>query len=226
MISGKVIIILTFSIFILSACSYKEQPAGGNPLYDEEKTTNTDVETTKNKDAMEAYQQFLDGKITVNGTNIDTLSIPTGEPDRRYGTYYAYQDSDGDGVPELHINSSRYYTVLSYKNSELYVWASFMPSPYYFGLNDGAFMSYDSRVCMIYYHYFILNYSGETVFELSFSKESKNGNDVFDQYVFDGVTVTKEVWEELTERYLYVDTDGIERIRNELDWTILFEGTN
>lgn len=251
MISSKVIIILMCSVFALSRCSYKEHPdnqtyreelpaesfstnpkdnenilaLSSNPSYDEEKVSSTDVEITKNKDVMEAYQQFLDGEITVDDINIDTLSIPTGEPERRYGTYYAYQDSDGDGVPELHINSSRYYTVLSYKNNELYVWTSFMPYPYYTGLNDGAFMSYDSRVYMMYYRYFILNYSGETVFEVIFSKEAKDGNGILDQYVFDGVTVTKEIWEELTERYLYVDVDGIERIRNEIEWTVLFEGT-
>lgn len=174
---------------------------------------------------MDLYNDFLDGKINAGSMSINDITIPTGESDKRYGTYYAYQDSDGDGVPELHINSSRYYTVLSCENKELYVWTSFMPYPYYTGLNDGAFMSYDSRAYMMYYRYFILNYSGETVFEVVFSKESKSGSDVLDQYVFDGVTVTKEIWEELTERYLYVDADGIERIRNELDWTVLFEGT-
>ena len=42
-----------------------------------------------------------------------------------------------------------------------------------------------------------------------------------DEYVFDNVEVTKDIWEKLTERFLYIDEDGIERIKNEIEWTDL-----
>ena len=32
-----------------------------------------------------------------------------------------------------------------------------------------------------------------------------------DEYVFDNVEVTKDIWEKLTERFLYIDEDGIRK---------------
>ena len=57
-----------------------------------------------------------------------------------------------------------------------------------------------------------------------FTKYDKNFNgeyDEGDEYVFDNVEVTKDIWEKLTERFLYIDEDGIERIKNEIEWTDL-----
>ena len=174
------------------------------------------------------YNQFLNGEINIEGiANIDDITIPTGEPDRRYGTGYAYQDSNGDGVPELHVNAGRYYVVISYKDDELFVWKNMQPYPYCFGLKDGAFMTYDARQSFVYYSYFILNYSGDKIFEIHFSKNEKERysiGDKIDEYIFDGAIVTKEAWEKLTERYLYTDESGIERIRNEVEWLVLYEG--
>lgn len=59
---------------------------------------------------------------------------------------------------------------------------------------------------------------------LRFTKYDKNFNgeyDEGDEYVFDNVEVTKDIWEKLTERFLYIDEDGIERIKNEIEWTDL-----
>ena len=39
--------------------------------------------------------------------------------------------------------------------------------------------------------------------------------------LIDNVEVTKDIWEKLTERFLYIDEDGIERIKNEIEWTDL-----
>ena len=52
---------------------------------------------------------------------------------------------------------------------------------------------------------------------LDFNGEYDEG----DEYVFDNVEVTKDIWEKLTERFLYIDEDGIERIKNEIEWTDL-----
>ena len=68
--------------------------------------------------------------------------VPTGETGQRYSTKYAFFDSNGDGKPELHINSSRYYVIYTVRNDELTIWKDLSPSPYYFALKNGAFISY------------------------------------------------------------------------------------
>lgn len=226
----KRLIILVALTLSLAACTIQSdtQTIESTTVLDETDARPIAVKESQQDEklVMELYNDFLEGKINAGSMSINDITIPTGEPDKRYGTSYAYQDSNGDGVPELHINSGRYYTVLSCKNNELYVWANYLQNRFYTGLKDGAFMSFDSRIYGMYYRYFILNYSGQTMFEVCFSKESINGNSVLDQYIFDNVIVTKELWEELTERYLYVDADGIEQIRNKFEWTVLFEVTN
>jgi len=205
------------------------QPDAGTVIQPANIKQEISIDSKEYENASELYNQFLNGDINIESIgNIDDITVPTGEPDRRFRTEYAYQDSSGDGIPELHINSGRYYTIISYRDDELFVWKSLNPYPYYYGLKDGAFMSYDARQSFVYYRYFILNYSGDTIFEVSFSKNEKERYQVLDkidEYTFDGVTVTKEIWEGLTERYLYTDEEGIERVRNEIEWTVLFEDT-
>ena len=59
--------------------------------------------------------------------------------------------------------------------------------------------------------------SAITKYDKNFNGEYDEG----DEYVFDNVEVTKDIWEKLTERFLYIDEDGIERIKNEIEWTDL-----
>lgn len=47
-----------------------------------------------------------------------------------------------------------------------------------------------------------------------------------DEYLFDWVNVSKKQWEALTERFLYIDESGVEQIRNEIEWIVLFEEAN
>lgn len=51
----------------------------------------------------------MSGQISVHGIDINYITVPTGEPDKRYPTKYAFGDSNGDDIPELHLKSSRYY---------------------------------------------------------------------------------------------------------------------
>ena len=64
--------------------------------------------------AMLAYQGFLEGKISVDGIDIDSITVPTGEPGRHYETKYAFFDCHRNGVPELHVISARFYYIFHY----------------------------------------------------------------------------------------------------------------
>lgn len=179
--------------------------------------------------ALISYNNFLNDKKSVDGIDIDTITIPKGEKDRRYATKYAFWDSNGDNIPELHINSARYYYVLSYIDDELTLFKDFSPCPQYYALSNGGFISHKFGAAPNFdvYNYSIYNFSGDEIFNINFSKYDLNENGIYDnndEYFFDGVNVTKEMWEKLTERYIYRDAMEVEQIRNEINWTILYEG--
>lgn len=48
--------------------------------------------------ALISYNNFLNDKKSVDGIDIDTITIPKGEKDRRYATKYAFWDSNGDNI--------------------------------------------------------------------------------------------------------------------------------
>lgn len=54
-------------------------------------------------------------KIECDGIDIDFITTPKGEPDKRYDTQYAVFDCDGNGEAELHVQSARYYYIFQYK---------------------------------------------------------------------------------------------------------------
>ena len=177
------------------------------------------------KKVIEVYDEFLSGlRQSEEGIDIKYLTIPTGETDRRYGTDYAYFDSNRDGLPELHVRSRNYY-IFTYRDNKLVIWSSFVSSTYYYALNDGAFMSYCVGVSGDdVYEYFVNDYFGEIICTTHFSKREGYDSDLFkDFYMFNGVDVTKEIWEKLTEPYLSTDENGVKKIRNEIEWTVLYE---
>lgn len=183
----------------------------------------------ENDKALDLYNKFLRGEIRTgcgNGISIDDITIPTGEPDKRYKTGYAFFDSNKDGVPELHINSGRYYEVLSCKDNDLFIWKSLDTSRYNYAINNGAFISYKVISMTDEYSYFILDYFGNEVWRIDFSKFETDADwDLGEsEYMFSDVSVTKEIWESLTRKYLYTDEEGRTQICNEIEWTILFDG--
>ena len=145
--------------------------------------------------AMLVYEKFLEGRIECDGIDIDFITTPKGEPDKRYDTQYAVFDCDGNGEAELHVQSARYYYIFQYKNGALQLYKNLSPYPHYYALKNGAFISHDFGAGPL--------------------------SDEYRYYVFDNVEVTKDIWEKLTERFLYIDEDGIERIKNEIEWTDL-----
>ncbi|MDR1503016.1 MAG: hypothetical protein LBT43_11250 [Prevotella sp.] len=227
----KLTFLLTILIIALSLTSCSK-PINNNSvliLSNADAGTMQKTETnqvTTSEMAIEIYNEFLAGNISCLDGNdivdIDYLTFPTGEPDRRLPADYAFFDSTGDGIPELHV-TSKYYYVFTIRSGELVVWRSF--NNYFLPLKNKAFMSYHPTGFYDTYSYYVFDYAGDEVFNLSFSKYCKDDGDV-KEYIFDGVEVIEEQWDKLTERYLYTDEKGIERIRNEIEWTVLFEGTN
>ena len=170
----------------------------------------------------------MDGKIGFEDIDINTLSIPIGEPDKRYKTIYTFFDVNGDGIPELYINSGGSFIIFTVRNNELAVWKYLTPNSPCFALDNGAFMwqKFGGGLLHDYYGYVIYDYFGNEVFKLGFSRYDINENGFYDEddiYEFEGVKVTKEIWESLTERYICTDENGVERFHNEIEWIVLFE---
>lgn len=189
------------------------------------------MHSSKMEKVIKMYNEFMDGKINVEGIDINFLTTPKGEPNKHYAAKYALFDSNGDKIPELHINTARYYYILSYINNKLIIFKDLSPYPQFYALKNGAFISHQFGSAPIsdVYKYFILDFLGNEVWEVNFSKCDKNENGIYDnndEYLFDGVNISKEIWDALTERYLYIDEKGIEQIRNEIEWVIIYDGTD
>ena len=181
-----------------------------------------DKETLKEQ-AVLAYKKFIDGRCSsVGGINIYSLAMPTGEPDRRYPTDYAIIDVNGDGIPELNIQTAREFNVYSFENGEITFLGLFMPSLYgYCILKNGAYMRYSDRFSTCSYSYFELDGKGNQINGLGFYWDENNGNyipDKEDDFFFDGKACSMEEWYDRTRKYLYTDENGREQIRNQLEW--------
>lgn len=181
--------------------------------------------------AMVLYKEFLSGDRNVRGiSNIDDITIPIGETDRRYFTKYAYCDSNGDTIPELHIKLGKYYFVIYYSDNDLYVWKglSAYNSEYYLLLNGAFLMRKDDVQASpgVSYRYSVFNIKGDEIDGFSFSKANINectGYDEGDKYLYDGISISCEMWEKLTKRYVYQDNKGNLIIADDLNWITLYE---
>jgi len=211
------LIVIIFVTSLVSSTNIKDNiKKENNPVLqkaDNSVEITRESETTQNNQVIELYSQFLNGDVSVDGIDIDYLSIPTGEPHERRGVGYAFFDSNGDLIPELHVNSGRYYYIFIVKDKDLAVWKTLSPNPPCYALNNGAFLyrKYGAGPKYDLYYYVVYDYMGNEVYELNFSKYDKNKNGLYDEddeYLFDGVNVTKEIWEGLTERYLFTDSSA------------------
>lgn len=161
--------------------------------------------------------------------NAFTLGIPKDEPEKRASVLYSFFDVNGDGTPELILSFARQYLYLSVESGELYVWRFIFSSfPLYITERKehisqswaGIAGSEESYNC------YLLDYSGNEIFNLAFSRYDYNQDGTFDnedEYTFDGVRVSHKQWMALTRRYLYTDAKGNEQIKNKIEWTVLFE---
>jgi len=222
------------SSLILNACTNSTATQNTNEdlvsIQDDTNAANTylpgSIQTNSNENIIKLYKEFLAGNKSVQGIDINYLTIPTGEPDRHYETKYAIFDSNGDKTPELHVKSARYYYILTSKDNELSIWMDLSPNPYYIPLNNGAFLRYhpESTFNQVAYDYVIYNVSGDEIWSISFYKNYgiDNSNEK-NEFYFANVKVTEEQWNALTNQFIYTADDGSILICNEIEWVTLFE---
>lgn len=196
--------------------------------------------TAENQEVRKIYHEFIDGKSSIAGMKIFDICTPTGEPDKRYKTDYTILDCNGDGIPELCIQTGREFYVFSHKDGKADILvAYFSDSSEYEVLKDGAFV-----YCPVdaigtghhrqdYYCYFRLDALGNEVDKIKFYWTDINENNIYDdsdeygfkilgdeekEYDMEKSSCTKEEWFEKTRKYLYTDENGKEQIRNQVDW--------
>ncbi len=200
-------------------------------------TTRTDraiPEKNVNKEALKeqavlAYHEFIEGRRSIGNSNIYRLAMPTGEPDRRYNTRYAIIDSNGDYIPELHIQTARELTIISFVEGELkwLVFFSNKPTQNCLLKNGAYIWWWDTGGTMGNgYTYFELDESGNKINDVTFYWEDSNENhmcDEDDEFCFDDIICTKEEWFARTRKYLYTDEEGREQISNQVEWTLYCE---
>lgn len=247
-------IILIIVITLLSSCNFRDELQKGDIQIINATTSVADTkvwqesddnseriqlidkvldESEELKNTMELYRLFLNGEISIEDEgewlNASTLGVPKGEPEKRSPVSYSFFDINGDGSPELILSFSRKYLYLSVKDEELFVWRyTFSSFPLYITERKehiikawagliGAEETYDC---------FLLDYSGNELFNLRFSRYDCNQDGAFDErdeYTFDGVEVNREQWMQLTRKYLYTDDEGKEQIKDKIEWKVLFK---
>ena len=219
------------TVFILGAmCSYffliksYNSKFETNPFINDEyqESFNSSLDNNDINDyAIQAYNHFLEGNIKIDNYTIDSIIIPTGEPDSRYYTKYAFFDINRDGIYDMHIKTPREYIIFSYDYTNgLYLWNSL--SPYIEPLNNGAFMftRYLFASMKESYCYIIIDNYGNEICQIKFGisdsyDETNNDNN---QYWFCDTEVSKEIYESLSSPYMEIGSDMI-------NWIVLCENS-
>ena len=170
----------------------------------------------------EIYMAFLKGERRAyidkeTCIDIDAITIPTGEPEKRYYTKYAIVECTGDDIPELHVQTPRTYYIITCCNKELLVWSILYPHTELLKNKAFLYKNIDENREEVYY-YQMLNEKGNIVYEICFGRYSDNGKyDDESIYIYDNVEITKDIWEKLTEKYFDMIDDGVK-------WIELYEG--
>lgn len=177
--------------------------------------------------AIQTYQEFISGERNVNGIDMDYISIPTGEPDKRYATKYFMLDVSGDEIPELHVRTGRDYFIFSYVDDELFILQSYGSNPAQYTLLENGFIIHKQYYGdEEWWECFQLDSAGNEVQKVTFSRVNQNGNGRYDDediYKYNYEKCSREEWLERTGMYLYFDSEGAEQIRNEIEWQVYCE---
>ena len=219
-------ILIPIIILNLSACQSGFQQDRSDPVLEESTRTLIAETKTGQVNAIELYQEFLTGNTRVDGWDIDEMATPKNEPDKRNATWYAFCDSTGDHIPELHVKAGQYYKIFTIRDNKMTVWKDLSPTHYYFPLNNGTFLRYysESAFNQITYDYIIYNTLGDEIWSIRFyTKYGIDRTPEKTEFYFADVKVTEEQWNELTNQFLYTADDGSVVIRNEVEWVTLYE---
>ncbi|MCM1026273.1 MAG: WG repeat-containing protein [Roseburia sp.] len=165
------------------------------------------------------YLEFLEGARSADGWDITEITVPTGEPEKRYFSEYAFFDCDGDGLSELHIRSGKGYYVIDCEKDKLSLWGSFLPQTALLNNGDYLYLHIGGAPLHYDYKYFKVNDAGEEVWNLMFACYDADGDGQFgegDSYFLEDKNISYEDWLELEGKYLEVGTDDVL-------WTVLTE---
>lgn len=184
------------------------------------KISSKDKET---KIALEIYGDFLEGDTyAYNNTdksttiNIMDIIVPTGEPEKRYRTEYAFFDMNDDGIPECHVKSSRYYNIFTIYEGEIYRWRSEYPQTDLLNNGDLLYKHVGGANYHEEYNYMVVDKDGETELEVFFGWGDNNNNTIIDVedyfYFLNENEISMEEWMNLTEKYMTVGMDDIQWI--------------
>jgi hypothetical protein len=198
-------------IFILFGCTDKEWSQA-------EKEQNKEGLLERNMKILETYENFLRGKQpalgSIYGTEdysdefyVDQINYFT------QGDRFTICDANGDGIPDLYLNSTICQVIISYRNEELIL---LHYSLYADLLSNGAWLykRLGGAPTYISYRYweeefmdfFDGSYSKER-FSIEFEKldtddgEQYDNDDAFDYFEIEGVEVTREEWNKETAKY-------------------------
>ncbi|MDR1550304.1 MAG: hypothetical protein LBT06_17200 [Hungatella sp.] len=203
LLTGLVLLAILISIFVCSTALLNSQP----------KET---ISINESELVFEAYREFLKGERNVifheQTIGINKIISSEMEIDRNYNARYALFDTNGDGLPELHILSQNHYYILSFKDGNLIVWAEL--TPYYEQLNNRAFLHIRPGGTPLHISsiYIVMDFSGNEMVRIFFEKYDIDENGVYDdndRYFFEDVEVSKKDWDTLTEKYLSIGSDQI-----------------
>ena len=164
-------------------------------------------------DSLKLYREFINGKATAK---IDEEFLTINEFVNEYGSTidevtYAFFDMNGDNIPELHIRTTRFYSIFTNQQGTLEGW--YESSVYSQPLNNRAILYTRSGGGPehIDYQYTLLDFFGNEVYSIQFCWYSETEHKK-EMYILDDVKLSKEDWTNLTNRYLSVESDLIEWI--------------
>lgn len=162
--------------------------------------------------AKELYEEFLSGKITAKGKDGNVVSIDAylNNADNDYKGEYTIFDLNGDGIPELYIKTAYLCTIFWIKNNQVTVWRD--ETTYSIPLNNMAILSIRPGGAPKHttYIYSVLGYNGNDLLKIIFEEYSEGANgEPLKTYFYQGVNVTKEVYEGLTKPLLEINSDKI-----------------
>lgn len=158
------------------------------------------------------YKKFLSGEITARGKDGETIRIDTylNNATQDFKGEYTILDMNGDDIPELYIKTVRDCTIFWIKNNEVTVWRDEVN--YSMPLNNMAILLTRPGGAPTHtsYTYFVLGYNGDNLLRIDFEEyyEGANGEPL-QTYLYQGVVVSKDVYETLTKPLLEVGSDKI-----------------
>jgi hypothetical protein len=161
--------------------------------------------------AVSAYTDFLLGKsaVTYNDSVIacDVLT-EVGNHNR-----FALFDINRDGIPEMHVRTSRFFGSFTFRGGEMVL--VYEGSPYDNLLNDGAVLYVREGGAPPHVSYQYRTFDGDFNIEdnIDFEKHDTDENEIYDgsdEYYYRSEKISFEEWFSLTDAWLTTGADAVQ----------------